>query len=97
MSLIDETVRVKRGGSFLTIPTTAVDRYLAKGYDVVDNNGNVVKASVPTDVNTLRAAYENQIAEIKELKERIKELESTKSELPTEPAKPAPAKRGKKA
>ena len=95
MSLVDETVRVKRGGSFLTIPTTAIDRYLAKGYDVVDSSGNVIKASMPTDIHALREAYDKQTAEIKALKERIKELES-KSELPTESEKPVPTKRGKK-
>jgi len=95
MSLVDETVRVRRGGSFLTIPTTAIDRYLAKGYDVVDSSGNVIKASMPTDIHALREAYEKQTAEIKALKARIKELES-KPEIPTAVEKSASGKRGKK-
>lgn len=71
MSLIDKTVEVRRGGSYLTIPTDAVDRYLAKGYDVVDADGNVLKESVPHDVNALRAAYEQHVAKIKELEKTV--------------------------
>lgn len=90
MSLVDSTVTVKRGGSYLTIPRLAVERYLAKGYDVVDENDNVLQASVPNDVNTLKRAYEAHTAEIKALKERIKQLEKEKSEDTTvESEKPA--------
>ena len=76
MSLVDETVRIRKGGSYLTISATSIDRYLAKGYDVVDEKGNVLKASIPNDINTLRVAYSQHVAEIKELKQRIKELEA---------------------
>lgn len=75
MSLVDSTVTVRRGGSYLTVPANAVDRYLAKGYDVVDETDNVIKTSIPNDVNALKVAYNKHVAEIKELKEQIHKLE----------------------
>lgn len=74
MSLIDKTVEVRRGGSYLTIPVEAIDRYLAKGYDVVDSDGNVLKESVPNDINSLKVAYEQHKAKIKELEATVLEL-----------------------
>ena len=77
---MSETVRVKRGGSYLTIPANAVDRYMAKGYDVVNANGDVVQASIPSDFNTLRNAYVKHLAEIAQLKAEIAELKAQKTE-----------------
>lgn len=97
MSLIDKTVVVRRGGSYLTIPAVAIDRYLAKGYDVVDSAGNVIKESVPNDINSLKIAYEKHTAKIKELEATVLELKRelrTKSEAEPE-VKPV-AKRGNK-
>lgn len=102
MSLIDKTVVVRRGGSYLTIPVDAVDRYLAKGYDVVDSAGNVLKESVPHDVNALRIAYEKHVAKIKELESTIldlkRQLRNAAAEQRQEaaPAKPATPKRTRK-
>ena len=73
---LESTVQVRRGGTYLTISATSVDRYIAKGFDVVDDSGNVVQACTPNDVNVLRQAYEEHIAEIKSLKARIVELEN---------------------
>jgi len=83
----DGIVTVRRGGSYLTIPELAIDRYMAKGYDVVDESGNVLQASIPNDINVLQTAYKQHISEIKALKERIAELENqnTKAgEIPAE-------------
>lgn len=75
MSLIDnKTVDVKRGNVVLTINAELVDRYVAKGYDLIDKTGNVIKKSVPTDLNSLKAAYERQLSENKQLKEQIASL-----------------------
>lgn len=102
MSLMDKTVRVRRGGSILTIPATAIEKYMAKGYSVIDSNGNVLKASVPNDIPTLKAAYSRHLTEIKALKEENMQLkkqlakkEVPKEELPTESA-PVARKKGKK-
>ena len=75
MSLIDnKTVDVKRGNVVLTINAELVDRYVAKGYDLIDKTGNVIKKSVPTDLDSLKAAYERQLSENKQLKEQIASL-----------------------
>lgn len=80
---MSETVRVRRGGSYLTIPVNAVDRYMAKGYDVVNDNGDVLKASVPNDINALKRAYAQHLEEIAELKAEIAQLKARKSEKQT--------------
>ena len=76
-----ETVTVRRGGSYLTIPALAVDRYVAKGYDVVDDAGNVLQSGTPNDVTTLKIAYEKHVAEIARLKKEIEELKAQKKEI----------------
>lgn len=79
---MSEFVTVRRGGGYLTIPAEAVDRYMAKGYDVVDSNGNILKESTPNDINALKRAYENHVAEIKKLKAEIAELKSQQTAEP---------------
>jgi hypothetical protein len=79
-----DTVTVRRGGSYLTIPALAVERYMAKGYDVVDNAGNIVQSGTPNDINILKRAYEQHVEEIKKLKEEIAQL---KAQPKAEPVK----------
>lgn len=76
------TVEVRQGNVYLTINVEDVDRYMAKGFDVVDEAGNVIKKSVPNDINVLRQAYEQHTAEIAKLKE---ENESLKAQLKAKP------------
>lgn len=71
-----KTVMIRRKNVFLDVAPEAVDGYLAKGYDLVDANGNVIKQHVPTDFNDLKVEYDKQVAEIKELKAKIKTLEA---------------------
>ena len=84
---MSETVTVRRGGSYLTIPVLAIDRYIAKGYDVVDNSGNIVQSGTPNDVNILKRAYEEHVAEIKKLKEEIAQLKSQPKAEPVKQSK----------
>lgn len=72
------TVEVKQGNVYLTINAEDVDRYMARGFDVVDEVGNVIKKSVPNDINVLKQAYEQHTAEIAKLRE---ENESLKAQL----------------
>ena len=76
--MADNVVTVKRGGSYLTVHATAVERYLAKGYDVVDENDKVVKSSVPNDVNLLKIAFKEHTKKIQELEAEIAQLKSKK-------------------
>ena len=92
MSLVDKTIEVRRGNVYLTIASELADRYVAKGFDIVDTEGNVIKQSVPNDIQTLKASYEAHIQEIKDLKQEIKDL---KTQL-RESATPKEAKTTKK-
>lgn len=76
--MADNVVTVKRGGSYLTVPATAVERYLAKGYDVVDENDKVVESSVPNDINLLKIAFKEHTKKIQELEAEIAQLKSKK-------------------
>ena len=87
MASINDTVRVRRGGAFLTISKDLVDRYMAKGFDVVDDNGKVLKASVPNDVATLQKAFEEHVARIKELETKLAEAQQEINKLKAQPVK----------
>lgn len=84
----EATVTVKRGGSYLTISADSVERYMAKGYDVVDANDNIIKACVPNDVDVLKKAFSDHTNRIKELEEEVKSLKAKLAEK----AKPVAAK-----
>lgn len=74
-----QTVEVRSGNKYLTIPADEVDRYVAKGYDVVDASGNIVVKSIPSDINVLKAEYSKALDEIKALKSELAELKASKA------------------
>lgn len=74
-----QTVEVRSGNKYLTIPADEVDRYVAKGYDVVDVSGKVVVKSIPNDMNVLKAEYQKALDEIKALKSELAELKAPKA------------------
>ena len=85
-----ELVTVKRANVILEIKADQVDRFTAQGYDILDDKGNVVKQSVPTDVNALRKAFVEHTETIKQLEARIKELQAKKKPVEREaPSKEA--------
>ena len=69
-------IKVERGNVVLDIPDIDMQHYLDKGYNVVDDNGNVIKRAVPKDINTLQKAFIENSKEIAELKAKIAELEA---------------------
>jgi hypothetical protein len=85
-----QTVEVRSGNKYLTIPVDEVDRYVAKGYDVVDASGKVVVKSIPSDINVLKAEYSKALDEIKALKSKVVELQSELAELKAPKAAPEP-------
>lgn len=89
MSTTEKTVTVRRGGSYLTIVESSIPRYMAKGYDVVDEADRVIQGSVPNDVNTLKKAYSEHVAKIKELEAKIAVMKASKTQFDkmTKPAK----------
>jgi len=81
-----KTVTVKRRNVYLDVPVDAVDKYMSKGYDVVDSLGNVIKEHVPNDPNSLKFAYDKHVAEIADLKKQIAELKAENAKLKAENA-----------
>lgn len=93
-----DIVKVRRGNVFLKVSADDVQRYLAKGYDVVDANGNVIKASVPKDLGTLQKAFTDKSNEIQKLKDEIAQLKAQLEEAKKQPvaqAQPQTTKRKK--
>ena len=69
-------IKVRRANVILQVPEEQRKEYLAKGFDVVDENNNVVEYTVPTDLHTLKTAYSNHIKEIEKLQAENKKLKS---------------------
>ena len=69
-------IKVRRANVLLRVPEEQKGEYLAKGFDILDDNGNVVEYTTPSDVGTLKTAYVNHIKEIDKLKSEIKKLKS---------------------
>ena len=65
--MAEQTVQVRKGGIYLDVPESAVQRYMARGYDVVDRYGNVIKACVPNELGVLQKAFVDKSAEIERL------------------------------
>lgn len=75
--------KVEKGNVVLRIKDSEVQRYIDMGYNHIDEGGNIIQESVPTDVATLRKAYIDHVKEIEDLKAEIVKL-TTK---PTKKAK----------
>ena len=72
-------VRIERGNVVLKVQEHEVQRYLNMGYNVTDDNGNILKEAIPNDVGTLQKHY-------LESKKRIEELEAIVAKLTEENA-----------
>lgn len=71
-----ETIKVRRANVVLTVPKEQRGEYLAKGFDVLDSNGNIAEHTTPSDINTLKTAYANHIKKIEMLEAENKKLKS---------------------
>ena len=69
-------VTVKRANVVLTVDNDEVEKYFEKGFSIIDEFGNVLKASVPTEVGALQKALQDKEVEIAALKEEIERLRS---------------------
>lgn len=67
-------VRVERGNVVLKVKEYEVQRYLSLGYNVTDDNGNVLKEAIPNDVGTLQKHYVEHKKRIAELEEIVAKL-----------------------
>jgi len=82
--MAQKLLRVERGNVVLRVPDYDVQRFIDQGYNLVDEKGNVIQASVPRDLGTLQKMYTEHIEEIKQLKAEIEELQSKLAEKETE-------------
>lgn len=80
---MQKEIRIRKANKVLRVSENEVAKYTAVGYDVIDDKGNVVQASVPHDPNILRKAFVEKSetidklnAEITQLKAEIKTLKA---------------------
>lgn len=82
---MDERITVQRANVVLQISPQQVDYYLSQGYNVINEKGDVIQASIPKDLGTLQKAFvengktiETLQAEIADLKKKLKKATSKK-------------------
>lgn len=72
---------VQRANVVLEIEDDNVERYLAKGFSVIDEKGNVLKSARPTTPEQFEKAYDEQrrinndlVLQVEKLKKEIEQL-----------------------
>lgn len=65
-----------RANKVYTIDETSKSAYLAQGYDITDDKGNVLERSPAGTVS--RAEYDKALAKIQKLKEENKQLKAVR-------------------
>ena len=93
-----EKIRVERGNVVLHVFEEEKRHYLQMGYNVTDENGNILEESVPRDIGTLQRFYVDGKKKIAELEAKVKELEDAGKVDIVDKIKSegTPAKRGRK-
>ena len=72
----------------LTVEDELVNAYLDKGYNIIDENGRVIKESIPNDPNQLKMMVAKLKKENEELKAKLAEKEIASKKV--EPVKEEP-------
>ncbi len=72
---------VQRANVILTVEDAVVDKYLAKGYKQIDEQGNIIQESYLNDVPSIKEAYLKAQDEIKQLKETNSKLKAQIAKL----------------
>ena len=67
----DKIIKVRHGNVVLRVPNYQMQEYLAKGYDVIDEDGKIIKHTTPSDINELKKAYVEHINKIEELETKL--------------------------
>lgn len=67
-------IQVRRANVILDVPDYQQAEYLAKGFDVIGADGKVLIKTTPNDINSLKRAYGELTARVKELEEENKAL-----------------------
>lgn len=69
-------VNVQRANVILTVPEDEVEKYYEKGFNILDQYGNILKASVPSDKGTLQKELVSQKQENEKLLKEIAALKA---------------------
>ena len=86
---------VQRGNVFLTVSEEQVEKYLSKGYSLVDEFGRVIRQSVPTELGELQKAFSEHTALLKQKDAEIASLKAEIQELKSAGEKKSPAGKSK--
>ena len=62
---------IQRANVVLKVKDSEVEYYLNLGYNQIDENGKVIRETIPNDLHELQKAYKDKDAEIAKLKEEI--------------------------
>ena len=73
---MQKEIRIRKANKVLRVSENEVAKYTAIGYDIIDEKGNVVQASVPHDSNILRKAFIEKSATIDKLNAEITQLKA---------------------
>lgn len=73
-----------------------IDRYINDGFNLIDENGNVLKCAKPTTLEQYQSAYNEQRrlnedlkVEVARLKQEIESLKQVQKVVPEKPVKPS--------
>jgi len=70
-------VKIVRGNVVLRVEAKDVSHYLTMGYNVVDENGKILREAIPTDTGVLQRAFVDN-------KQKIADLEASVASLTAE-------------
>ena len=73
--------QVQRSNVLLTVPDEDIEKYVAKGFNVIDDYGRIIKQSVPTSLSELQKAFSEHVNTIKQLNAKIAQHEKTINDL----------------
>ena len=68
--------KVQRANVVLTVKDNEVEYYVGRGFNVIDNMGNIIREAISNDVTALRSMNARKEAHIEELKVEINELKA---------------------
>lgn len=73
-------IYAERGNKVVAIQEEAIPKYVEQGYLIYDENGTVLKETVPTDIPSLKRAYTEHKAKIESLEKENAELKKQLAE-----------------
>ena len=87
----------KKGNKVRRIDEASVQKYSDQGYTIINDKGDVLKESVPTDLTLLKTAYIQHTRQIKMLEDEVASLKAQLTKATKKADKPADSekKRGR--